>query len=270
VDCAVSGGSDSSALVILASAAGCKVTAHHVNHRLRPEADVEAEQAARIAAQIGVEFVLHHVDIAPGPNLEARARAARFGCLPAGVMTGHTAEDQAETVLMRLLRGAGSEGLSAMAPDQRHPILRLRRAETEAVCQARAIHWVNDPSNLDARHQRNRIRSEVLPLLAEVARRDVVPVISRTADILRAESEYLDALAAGLDPTDAKALAAAPVVLARRAVRIWLNREGYPPDAATVERVLDVARGRHIACEIGGFLRVERHLQRLRVATTSR
>jgi tRNA(Ile)-lysidine synthase len=270
VACALSGGSDSSALVILAVAAGCHVTAHHVDHQLRPESRAEARQVAQIAEQLKVEFVLHQVDVGPGPNLEARARAARFGCLPAGVMTGHTAEDQAETVLMRLLRGAGSDGLSAMTPDHRHPILRLRRAETEAVCRAKAIKWVTDPSNLDTRYQRNRIRSEVLPLLAEVARRDVVPVISRSADILRAESEYLDALAGGLDPTDAKALAAAPVVLARRAVRIWLNREGYPPDAATVERVLDVARGLHIACEIGGMIRVERHQQRLRVTITSR
>jgi tRNA(Ile)-lysidine synthase len=266
----MSGGSDSSALVILAIAAGCKVTAHHVDHQIRPESNLEADQAARIAAQIGVDFVLHQVDIDPGPNLEARARAARFGCLPPGVMTGHTAEDQAETVVMRLLRGAGSEGLSAMTPDHRHPILRLRRAETEAICQASSIEWVSDSSNLDSRYQRNRIRYEVLPLLAQVAQRDVVPVISRTADILRAESAYLDALASSLDPTDAKDLAAAPVVLARRAVRIWLNREGYPPDAATVERVLDVARGLHIACEIGGFLRVERHQQRLRVTITSR
>jgi tRNA(Ile)-lysidine synthase len=270
VDCALSGGSDSSALVILAVAAGCKVTAHHVDHRIRPESVSEADLAARIASQIGVEFVLHQVDIPPGPNLEARARAARFGCLPDGVMTGHTAEDQAETVLMRLMRGAGSEGLSAMTPDHRHPILRLRRAETEAVCAAAAIGWVTDSSNQDARYQRNRIRSEVLPLLADVARRDVVPIINRTADILRAEADFLDALAQDLDPTDAKALAAAPLVLARRAIRIWLNREGYPPDAATVERVLNVARGLNIACEIGGLLRVERHHQRLRVTISSR
>jgi tRNA(Ile)-lysidine synthase len=270
VDCALSGGADSTALVILAQAAGCRVTAHHVDHRIRPESDSEAQQAAHIATQLGVQFVLHRVTVAPGPNLEARARTARFSCLPAEVMTGHTADDQAETVVMRLIRGAGSEGLSAMSYDQRHPILRLRRTETEALCRAFSVPWVTDTSNEDAAFQRNRIRAEVLPLLSEVAVRDVVPLITRTAEILHDESAYLDSLALALDPTDAKALSAAPVVLARRAVRIWLNRQGYPPDSATVERVLNVARGLHIACEIGGMLRVERHQQRLRVTTSSR
>ncbi len=270
VDCALSGGPDSTALVILAAAAGCVVTAHHVDHQIREESATEAAQAEQIAAAINVEFVLHQVTVPLGPNLEARARAARFGCLPEGVMTGHTAEDQAETVLMRLVRGAGSEGLSAMTPDLRHPILRLRRADTVAVCAAHAIIPIVDSSNLSAEFTRNRVRSEVLPLLADVARRDVVPLISRTADILRDESIYLDALAGELDPTDAKALAAAPVVLARRALRIWLTHEGYPPDAATVERVLQVARGHHIACEIGRSQRVERHLQRLRVTSATR
>lgn len=270
VDCALSGGSDSTALVILAAAAGCVVTAHHVDHQIREESATEAARAEQIAAAINVEFVLHQVTVPRGPNLEARARAARFGCLPEGAMTGHTAEDQAETVLMRLVRGAGSEGLSAMTPDLRHPILRLRRADTVAVCAARAITPIMDPSNLSAEFTRNRVRSEVLPLLADVAQRDVVPLILRTADILRDESIFLDALASGLDPTDAKALAAAPVVLARRALRIWLTHEGYPPDAATVERVLQVARGHHIACEIGRSQRVERHLQRLRVTSATR
>ena len=270
VDCALSGGSDSSALIILAVTAGCEVTAHHVDHQIRDESATDAAQAAAIAAAVGAEFVLHQVAVPPGPNLEARARAARFGCLPVGVMTGHTAEDQAETVLMRLVRGAGSEGLSAMTPDLRHPILRLRRHETEAVCTAHGINWVTDSSNLSARFTRNRVRAEVLPLLSDVARRDVVPLITRTADILRDESVFLDTLASELDPTDAKALAAAPVVLARRAIRIWLTHEGYPPDAATVERVLNVARGLHIACEIGRSLRVERHLQRLRVTPDTR
>jgi tRNA(Ile)-lysidine synthase len=270
VDCALSGGSDSSALIILAAAAGCVVTAHHVDHQIRNESAADAARAADIAAAVGVEFVLHTVSVLPGPNLEARARAARFGCLPDGVMTGHTAEDQAETVLMRLVRGAGSEGLSAMTPNHRHPILRLRRAETEAVCAAHSISWVTDASNLSARFTRNRMRAEVVPLLTDVARRDVVPLITRTADILRDESAFLDSLASGLDPTDAKALAAAPVVLARRALRMWLAHEGYPPDSATVERVLEVARGRHIACEIGRSQRVERHLQRLRVTPATR
>ena len=270
MDCAFSGGPDSTALIILASAAGCLVTAHHVDHGIRPSSAVEAQHAAQIAHSVGVNFVLHRVEVPPGPNLEARARAARLGCIPQGAMTGHTADDQAETVLMRLMRGAGSEGLSGMQPGPHHPILRLRRVETEALCSAEMATPITDDSNTDPRFLRNRVRSEVLPLLGEISRRDVVPLITRTADILRDEAHYLDSLASHLDPTDAKAIAAAPVVLSRRALRMWLTYEGYPPDAATVERVLDVARGRHIACEIGSSRRVERHLQRLRVTLDTR
>jgi tRNA(Ile)-lysidine synthase len=270
VDCAFSGGPDSTALIILAAAAGCQVTAHHVDHGIRPSSAAEAEQAAQIATSVGVDFVLHRVKVPLGPNLEARARAARIQCLPMGAMTGHTADDQAETVLMRLIRGAGSEGLSAMQPGLHHPILRLRRADTEALCSAQMKSPITDDSNIDPRFMRNRVRSEVIALLNDVSRRDVVPLITRTADILRDEATYLDSLASHLDPTDAKAIAAAPVVLSRRALRMWLTHEGYPPDAATVERVLDVARGRHTACEIGASRRVERHLQRLRVTPDTR
>jgi tRNA(Ile)-lysidine synthase len=265
VHCALSGGPDSTALVALAVAARCSVTAHHVHHGLRPSADVDARVAQQVAASMGVEFVLHRVTVTPGSNLEARARSARHAVLPAEVMTGHTADDQAETVLLRLIRGAGSRGLGAMTPGLRHPILNLRRDETQALCQALGIVTAQDPTNADPRHLRNRVRHEVLPLLNEVADRDVVPLLVRTAELLRQDSTALDDAARALDPTDALAVAAAPLALARRAIRAWLIEDGYPPDAAAVERVLEVARGTRTACEIPGGRRVERSRQRLRV-----
>ncbi len=112
---------------------------------------------------------------------------------------------------------------------------------------------------------RTRVRHELLPLMADIAARDVVPLLTRTADLLADDLALADAGAAELDPTDARALAAAPPPQARRAVRRWLAAGGYPPDAATVARVLDVAGGRHVACEITGGRRVERHRQRLRI-----
>ena len=160
--------------------------------------------------------------MAPGPNLEARARAARYAVLPAGVLTGHTADDQAETVLLNLVRGAGLDGLAGMAPEGR-PLLALRRHETRALCAALGLDPVADPSNDDPGLRRNRVRHELLPLLDGVADRDVVPVIARQADLARADATALDELAAGLDPADARALAAAPPALARRAVRRWLR-----------------------------------------------
>ena len=264
VACAVSGGADSTALMVLAVAAGCSVEAIHVDHGLRPGSADEAAVVARHAAMLGVSFRSLSVDVAEGPNLEARARAARYAALPDRVLTGHTADDQAETVLINLLRGAVG-GLGAMRPGTQRPLLALRRHETEAVCAAIGLEVVSDPSNADPRHLRNRVRHELLPLMEALSQRDPVPVLVRQADLARADSDLLDDLAADLDPTDARALAELPPALARRAVRRWLDT-GYPPDAATVERVLAVARGDALGTDVGGGRRVSRHRQRLVLA----
>lgn len=270
VTCAVSGGADSLALLALAVRAGCAVTAVHVDHGLRPGSASEADVVAAAAAALGAGFRAVRVTVAPGPNLEARARAARYAVLPDDVLTGHTADDQAETVLLNLLRGAALDGLAAMRP-ARHPLLGLRRAETVALCGALGFEPVADPSNDDPVHRRNRVRHELLPLLDALAGRDVAAVLARQAAVLRDDADLLDALAAALDPTDAPALAAAPVALARRSVRRWLapHLGGYPPDGDAVARVLAVARGDALACELAGGVRVERHQQRLTVRSPS-
>ncbi|MGH9046056.1 MAG: tRNA lysidine(34) synthetase TilS, partial [Acidimicrobiales bacterium] len=176
--CAVSGGPDSLALVTLAVAAGCAVTAIHVDHGLRPGSSEESAVVAAAAERLGARFVAERIHIDAGPNLEARARAARQGVLPEGTATGHTMDDQAETVLCNLLRGAGLDGLGAMVPGPRHPILALRRHETESLCATMGFEPVRDPSNDDPRFLRNRVRHELLPLCAAIARRDPVPVLA--------------------------------------------------------------------------------------------
>ena len=268
VTCAVSGGADSSALLVLAVAAGCRVTAVHVDHQLREGSAAEAAAVGRLAEWVGASFRAVTVHVGEGPNLEARARRARYAALPTDVLTGHTSDDQAETMLVNLLRGAARSGLSAMRPSTRRPLLALRRADTEALCAALDLQVVHDPSNSDPRHLRNRIRHELLPLLHDMSQRDLVPVLTRQADLARDESDLLDELARAIDPTDAKAVTAAPVALARRAVRRWLEGE-HPPDAATVERVLAVARGDALATDLGAGRRVERHQQRLRIINPS-
>lgn len=265
VTAAVSGGADSLALLVLAVAAGCEVTAVHVDHGLRPASEREADVVAVAAERYGAAFRVERVEVADGPNLEARARASRWAVLPSDACTGHTLDDRAETVLVNLLRGAGMTGLSALRPGPRHPILGLRRAETAALCQAEGLEPVVDPSNDDPRFVRNRIRHEVLPLLADVAGRDLVPVLARQADLLADDADLLDALAVELDPTDARALAGAPRPLARVAIRAWLRPTGggQPPSAAAVERVLAVADGTHVATEVAGGWRVRRSAGRL-------
>ncbi len=260
VTCAVSGGADSLALLVLAAAAGCEVTAVHVDHGLREGSADEAGIVAATADRFGARFRAERVHVAPGPNLEARARAARSSVLPAGALTGHTADDQAETVILALLRGAGLDGLAGIDPARR-PILGLRRTETAVLCGSLGLDPVRDPSNLDPRFRRNRVRHEVLPVLCDVAGRDVVPVIARQCALLRADAELLDGLAADLDVTDAAEVTSAPVAVARRAVRTWLREP--PPDGAAVERVLGVARGEAVATELAGGIGVRRSGGRL-------
>lgn len=279
--CAVSGGGDSLALMVLGVAAGCAVEAVHVDHGLRPNSAAEADVVAGAADRFGVPFESVRVVVGEGPNLEARARAARLGALPAGVATGHTLDDQAETVLVNLLRGSGLDGLAAMVPGPGHPILALRRRETRAICRALGLAWVEDPSNDDLRHLRNRVRHEILPLCAEATGRDPAPLLVRAADLAREDAALLERLAAEAlpDPADAPGLGAAPPALGRRALRGWLRRQttaglggapGYPPSLAEVERVLAVARGESVATELAGGWRVRRRHRRLWVEPPAR
>ena len=265
IHCAVSGGADSSALLILASMTGEELIAHHVDHGLRPNSSIESDSVARLANQVGAKFRSVTLSLEEGPNLEARARSARFAALPDDVLTGHTADDQAETIILHLLRGGGPDALAGMG-DEHHPIIKLRRADTESVCQIFEWKPVEDPTNEDPRFRRNRVRHEVLPLLNEVAERDVVPLLIRAGEIADKDADLLDRLAQEIDVTDAAALATAPIALARRSVREWLRGE-HPPDLASVERVLQVARGEALGTEITGGRSVRRTNGKLRLDT---
>jgi tRNA(Ile)-lysidine synthase len=261
-----SGGPDSSALLALAAAAGLDPVAVHVDHGLRPGSGDDAAVVAGTAGRLGVPWTTVAVAVPPGPNLEARARDARLGALEAArraagasvVLLGHTADDQAETVLLNVLRGAASRGLAAMAHRRDHlarPLLGWRRAETRALCAELGLDVIADPMNDDLAFRRVAVRHEVLPLLERIAGRDLVPVLARQAELLRSVSEFLDALARERWPdpegrASAAALAALPVVLARRAVRCWLGAP--PPSADEVARVLAVAAGAARATELAG------------------
>lgn len=270
LDCAVSGGADSAALLILATATGRPVHAFHVDHGIRQGSAAEAAVVERLARRFGARFSALRCTVPPGSDLEARARLARHAALPPGVLFGHTMDDLAETVLQRLMRGTGPTGLAAMTPAA-HPILALRRSETLTLCRAFAIETVDDPSNRDPRFDRSRIRHELLPLMDDIARRDVVPLLARYATLSGQQTAYIDSLAAAVDPTDAPALATAPGVLATAALRRWWLRTtglGYPPDAAALERVMAVARGEARACDVTAGWSVQRSRQRLRLVHT--
>jgi tRNA(Ile)-lysidine synthase len=264
---AVSGGADSLALLVLAAQAELRGFAIHVDHGLRAGSAGEADVVRDAATRYGFGFRAERVEVGCGPNLEARARAARRAVLPRGVLTGHTADDQAETVLLNLLRGSGLDGVRGIGEPVRRPLLALRRRETHALCAAEGLAPVVDASNDDPAFTRNRIRHELLPFLGDIGRRDPVPLLCRLADHATDEVALLDELAASLDPTDAAALRAAAPAIARRAIRAWLRPqlEGYPPGAAAVDRVLAVACGHTPRTDVVGGVSVHRTHGRLRI-----
>ncbi|GMG83339.1 tRNA lysidine(34) synthetase TilS [Paralimibaculum aggregatum] len=182
---ALSGGGDSAALTVLAAdwarGSGHRLAAATVDHGLRPESGAEAAAAGRLAATLGISHTVLRWDDAPGRgNLQAAARAARQRLLGAwaareglaAVLTGHTLEDRAETLLLRLARGSGLDGLAALAPAAEvagtrwlRPCLGLRREALRDLLRARGIGWAEDPSNDDPRFERVRAR-QALALLA--------------------------------------------------------------------------------------------------------
>lgn len=220
----VSGGPDSAALLAAMAAVGPDLgvapVAAHLDHGLRGEAGRrDAAAAAALARRLGVPFVAGRAEArerASG-SLEAAARAVRYRFLvdaadargAARIATGHTASDQAETVLLRLLRGTGLDGLAAIPaeraaasgrPDLRvvRPLLDLTRADVLAYLGARGLPWVEDASNDDPRFLRNRLRHEVLPLLRRRVNPEVDDALLRLAGQARLAAAHLGAESAAL------------------------------------------------------------------------
>jgi tRNA(Ile)-lysidine synthase len=196
---AVSGGADSVALLDLlhevSPVLGLSLHVAHVHHGLRPEAESDADFVGHLCERLTVPYHLERVAVRrepPWEGLEAEARRARYSALLARaralgahrVATGHTADDQAETVLMRLLQGAGPRGLAGIPPARGsviRPLLETRRREIERHLRERRLGWVEDTTNRDPRLLRNRIRHEVLPFLGEVWGGEVVESLCRSA-----------------------------------------------------------------------------------------
>ena len=264
----MSGGADSTAMALLAASAGRSIEIHHVHHGLHDAAEEHAQRVDALADHLDAHLVVHRVEVAAGPDLEARARSARYAALPDRVCVAHTADDRAETVLLNLFRGAGPTGVAAGFDRVTRPLLDLRRTETAAVCAAHGIVPVDDPMNHDPAFTRVQVRQQLLPLAAEIFGRDPVPLLVRHADLVADLLAPISDAAAVVDPTDTSALRDLPRAVAAEAVRTWLRDgadERHPVDAASVERVLAVAAGDVVATEVSGGRRVARRAGVLRV-----
>jgi len=248
VDLAVSGGPDSVGLLLLAMAAGLTVSVHHVDHHARATSGADAQLVRELCAQ-------------------------RRGALPEGALTGHTMDDLAETVLLNMVRGAGVDGLTPMVRDPTKPLVGVRRSHLHDFVAAAGVEVVHDETNEDDTFQRNRVRHHLIPMLNDLAQRDVVPILARQADVLYEDRAWLEELVAsdlgvGLTELDCRELRQWPRARLRRWLRAKLAvvdelGERHPPSSAEVERALEVVDGAVVAAELSGGRRLARSLQRL-------
>ena len=211
---AYSGGLDSRVLLQLAHEANLNqngnLKAIHIHHGLHPDADQWAEHCQTQCDQLGIELRIERVEVATGDSLENQARQARYqvfeSLLNVGdwLLMGHHADDQAETLLQRLMRASGVRGLAGM-PESRvlgrgrllRPLLGCSRADLRAYAEEHGLSWIDDPSNLDSHHDRNYLRHQILPQLTG-RWPHAVQALSHSADYCR-EAEQLCAELAELD-----------------------------------------------------------------------
>jgi tRNA(Ile)-lysidine synthase len=217
---AVSGGSDSVALCHLLRELSATGDLHlvgvaHFNHQLRADAGRDEEVSASVAAAVGVPWIGGCEDVKDRArrercSTEVAAREARYEFFERArqqsaadvVALGHTRDDQAETVLLRLLRGAGPRGLSAMHPRRGtvvRPLLDCRRGELRAYLEGRRVPWIEDETNLDTGIPRNRVRAELMPLLVARFNPGVVDALANQAELAREMWSWLEGEAATFD-----------------------------------------------------------------------
>jgi tRNA(Ile)-lysidine synthase len=247
---AVSGGADSVALLHalwqLREQLGIRLAIAHLNHGIRgAAADADAAFVCRLAQRLKLPLVEERADVpqqarAAGVSLEMAARAARYAFFQraafklgaAAVAVAHNADDQAETILLRIARGTGPDGLAGMSPvSQRdglkivRPLLGVTRADIVAYLKQQRLRWREDVSNRDPHHLRNRVRHEILPLLERRLNPQIRTALLRMAEVMRDENEDNDLVAQTMvlyGHLSVKQLLAFGRARQRRILRQWL------------------------------------------------
>jgi tRNA(Ile)-lysidine synthase len=270
---AVSGGPDSTCLLHAIVRARRllrirRLIAFHFDHRLRPDSWRDAAYARRQAERLGIGFTLRLATSAPEPgaSVEAWARVARYAAMAevreeveaASAATGHTADDQAETVLLALVRGGGLESLAGIRPVRDgvvRPLLDVTREQTAACCRSLGLRPRRDPHNEDPSYLRVAIRTRALPALERAVGREVVATLARTAGLVRQDGELLAEMAeraagdvVSTGPGEVRIAAAAlrglPAPIAGRVVRTALLDAGLVPELPHIEAIVALAAGR--------------------------
>jgi len=286
----VSGGRDSVALLHQLHAAGFrKLIVCHLDHALRPESGKDARFVEQLAAKWGVEFVLKRVGVAAlakrrKKSLETTAREARYEFFAQvaqerncpRLFLAHHADDQVETLLFNLFRGAGAGGLAGMSPlstrtvdgvalQISRPLLATWREEIDEYIAWHRLTFIEDASNTDRQFTRNRLRHEIVPALERAFGREIRRAIWRSAEILRAEDELLAELMGSTPPEfHVPELAAEPVAMQRRRLHAWLRLQGVPQVGfAEVETVRALLAGRSAKANLPGGWHARRRAKRL-------
>ncbi len=276
---ACSGGPDSAALLVslarLSGEFGLVLEAASVDHGLRAGAAADVAIAGRQAAACGVAFHALRVQVEVGSSVQARARAARYAALHALAMrigaeriaVGHTQDDQAETVIMRMLRGASVAGLAGIEPRRAdgviRPLIDCRRADVAAFAMQHCNELAADPSNDDSRHERVRVRKQLVPLL-ELEDASFAQHLGDLADDARAVSAVIGAAAgawlaqAAPEPGDTielSSLTRAPEAVRRAGLRLWLTRAtGQEPGRAHIQQLERAVRSAATVWLPGGWI----------------
>jgi tRNA(Ile)-lysidine synthase len=283
---AVSGGPDSTALLLMAAEWAARrgttrIAAATVDHGLRPDSAAEAASVAQLCEQLAVPHrTLVWAGAKPSTRVQERARQARYRLLAdhargigAGtIVTAHHADDQAETVLFRLMRGSGVAGLSGMAPISERdrlaiarPLLGVAKSTLIAFAQARGAAFVEDPSNADPRYARPRLRSLIAGLAAEGLDSEGLARLARRAaeadEALERMTDEVEARLGANGPIDADALFAAPIAIVQRIlVRRIAAAGGREPSRIGLEKIEALAlrlreasmRGQALSANVGG------------------
>lgn len=276
VGIAVSGGADSVALLRLLlelrKDLGIVLSVVHFNHHLRgADADADEQFVAELAQRLKLELHCEGADVAALAakehlSLETAAREARYAffrrLLRDGrlnrIATAHTLDDQAETLLLRIIRGAGTRGLAGIYPELSfagsefsviRPLLGTRRQDLESYLQSLGQRWREDASNRDLRHARNRVRHGILPRLERNLNPAVREALAETAELARAEEEFWEhevtrVLAGPVTPTIKVAvLQTLPLALQRRVIRFIAESLGIRMEFGHVEEILELVSG---------------------------